>query len=628
MSIRLKVILPYLLLTVVVAVIGVYVVTRLVANSLSDRLNNQLLEAGRVAADHLIRIEQGHVGVVRGIVHYDDIARAVLDRDREKAFLLAASMLVGEGGAQSLILIAPDGKELIHIYLNANGEVALVEQETGAASQPIVQPLLQNKNIDESPRRALGLNRANNETYYYTALPLRLDNRFAGVVVVGTSIRSVQFYLKNILQTDIIIYNSAGQAVATTMGTTGADALEQVSIPPEMYQDILLAEDTVFGQNLFLDGRGYRVAYGRWMVANDLVGLYAVALPLQYVLQSGEESRLTYIQLFSGVMLIVIAIGFIIARMITRPIYALVTTSQQIAQGDLEKRSDIRTKDEIEELSKSFNEMTARLQERTRQLEEINEKLVKIDKTKTDFIQISAHELRTPLTLIMGYSQMLEQDTQNDAELAKLAQGILEGAERMASVVDSMLDVSRIDSNALILKKTSMELEPVIRKVNRGFMEALYERNLTLTTEGLEQLPPIFADPELLQKVFYHLVMNAIKYTPDGGSINISGNYLNGNGSPYVEVTVADTGIGIHPSSLEVIFEKFSQTGEVLLHSSGKTKFKGGGPGLGLAIARGIVEAHGGKIWAESPGYNEETLPGSKFIVCLPIHPIPEEEAA
>ncbi|MBL8100618.1 MAG: ATP-binding protein [Anaerolineales bacterium] len=145
-------------------------------------------------------------------------------------------------------------------------------------------------------------------------------------------------------------------------------------------------------------------------------------------------------------------------------------------------------------------------------------------------------------------------------------------------------------------------------------------------TEGLEKLPAFSADPDMLQKVFYHLIMNAIKYTPDGGEVKVVGKYRNGKKPPELEVAVVDTGIGVDPSKKEAIFEKFHQTGDVLLHSSGKTKFKGGGPGLGLAIARGIVQAHGGKIWVESKGYNEEKLPGSKFIVSFPLPKEREQE--
>ncbi len=122
----------------------------------------------------------------------------------------------------------------------------------------------------------------------------------------------------------------------------------------------------------------------------------------------------------------------------------------------------------------------------------------------------------------------------------------------------------------------------------------------------------------MLQKVFYHLIMNAIKYTPDGGDVKVLGRYVNGTVPPQLEIEVCDTGIGVDPGMQELIFQKFHQTGEVLLHSSGKTKFKGGGPGLGLAIARGIVQAHGGRIWVESPGHDEQKYPGSKFIISLP----------
>jgi signal transduction histidine kinase len=131
----------------------------------------------------------------------------------------------------------------------------------------------------------------------------------------------------------------------------------------------------------------------------------------------------------------------------------------------------------------------------------------------------------------------------------------------------------------------------------------------------------LFADPERLYQALKNLVSNAVKYTPDGGTITIDGRMLPG----FVEITVADTGIGISPEDQEIIFEKFGQLGDVSLHSSGKTKFKGGGPGLGLAITKGIIEAHDGSVWVESEGYDEIKCPGSIFHVLLPMRTQPSD---
>jgi len=115
--------------------------------------------------------------------------------------------------------------------------------------------------------------------------------------------------------------------------------------------------------------------------------------------------------------------------------------------------------------------------------------------------------------------------------------------------------------------------------------------------------------------------MNAIKFTPDSGTITLNGRLLPG----FIEITVTDTGIGISPEHQALIFEKFGQLGRSDLHSSGRTKFKGGGAGLGLPITRGIIEAHGGTIWVESEGYDEIKCPGSTFHVLLPTRSEPTD---
>jgi signal transduction histidine kinase len=620
MSIRLKVILPYLLLTLVVTAIGMYVVTQLVFNTLKERLTNQLLESGRVVSDNFVRQEVSHVETARIVAYTNGLAEALKNEDRESVLSLVEPLTSGLG-IENLILISPRGTELVHLILDKNGKIQEVDRDTGAANSPIVQPYLISKNDEEPPRRALGVNLVNEKYYYYTAIPVPLDNEFAGVIVIGTSLENILPFLKSTALADIIIYGGDGHAIGTTLGAGISDqsTLQTISIPSQDYQTIIISDNVVTGEDFELDGRGYSLARGPLQVGNDRIGVFAVVLPTNFVTQSAEDNRTTYIILFTSMMLGVIAIGYSVTRLIINPLYSLVKTSQAIAAGNLDQRTGIHGRDEIGTLANTFDEMTARLQARTVELESTNELLKRMDKTKSNFIQISAHELRTPLTLIMGYSQMLEDKVKDDPEAAMLAKGILDGSDRMTDIVGSMLDVSRIDSNALFLKKTGLQIEQLVQKVHKGFAKAFEEREIKFETEGLAELPMVPADPELLQKVFHHLIMNAIKFTPDGGAVKVSGKYLNGSVPAQVEVAIRDTGIGIDPASHQLIFNKFYQTGEVLLHSSGKTKFKGGGPGLGLAIARGIVEAHGGRIWVVSPGHNEETNPGSVFHISLPL---------
>lgn len=624
MSIRLKVALPFVLLTVVVFMIAVYVVTRLVTGTLTERLTNQLLESGRVVSDSFVRQEGQHVSEALRIVYTTGLAEAVLNEDRETLMRLVEPAL-GGGTIENIILVSPQGTEVLHLIRNGT-DIQRVELDTGAGQSPIVIPFLRSQNPQDPPRRALGGNLVNDELYYYTSLPISVDGEFDGVIIVGTSIRGLLPIFKQGALADIILYGSNGQALATTLGSADEETLATLDIPEDQYTEIISNKEQVTGANIEIAGRSYTIGYAPLQIGNDRLGVFSVALPSDFVVQFGADNRVTYAIVFTILMLIVIAIGFFVSRLIIVPLYSLVSTSQAIAGGDLNRRTGLRTGDEIGTLASTFDDMTSKLQERTIELEKTNETLKKIDKTKNNFIQISAHELRTPLTLIMGYSQMLEQDLKENPEMQKLAQGILEGSERMADVVDSMLDVSRIDNNALILRKTSITLAPIIRKVQRNFQAAFDERKINFEVEGVEKLPAIAADPDMLQKVFYHLMMNAIKYTPDGGDVKIEGKFINGNEPPHLEVTVSDTGIGIDPNMKDLIFQKFHQTGEVLLHSSGKTKFKGGGPGLGLAIARGIVLAHGGTIKVESPGHDEVKFPGSKFIVSLPAPKEPKEK--
>lgn len=271
-----------------------------------------------------------------------------------------------------------------------------------------------------------------------------------------------------------------------------------------------------------------------------------------------------------------------------------------------------------------FNELMEHMvEQRVEELHSALTTLEKLDKNKTSFIQVAAHELRTPITVMKGYLGMLKGNPsiQEQGDLFQAVDGVMKGTDRLHQIVNAMLDVAKLESQAIAPHIEPTLLGLVLQLVQKEYKNDLKERNITLSVESsVSQLPQLMADPHLLQKALDAIVVNAIKFTPDGGQITISGETAQDERKgPCIELRITDTGIGIDPANHKVIFEKLHQVGKVELHSSGRAKFKGGGPGLGLSIAAGIVKAHDGKIWVESPGHDEERLPGSTFFIRIPI---------
>jgi len=209
----------------------------------------------------------------------------------------------------------------------------------------------------------------------------------------------------------------------------------------------------------------------------------------------------------------------------------------------------------------------------------------------------------------------------NNPALTQAMDGVLQGTDRLHQIVNSMLDVARLENQVLSPHLDTVTLGPLLRLIQKDYASDLAMRKLTIElAPEINSAPQVLADSELLQKVLDNVIVNAIKFTPDGGSIHVSAQAVDVDGADKMcEIRVRDTGIGIDPANHKIVFEKLYQLGKVELHSSGRTKFKGGGPGLGLAIAAGIVKAHRGRIWVESPGYDEEKLPGSTFFIQIPL---------
>lgn len=279
-----------------------------------------------------------------------------------------------------------------------------------------------------------------------------------------------------------------------------------------------------------------------------------------------------------------------------------------------------RLYDEVTGINQMMERMVA---QRVEELNTAYTTLSKHDKNKSAFIQVAAHELRTPLTVIKGYLGMLQADAniKNNAVLSQSIEGVLQGTNRLHQIVSSMLDVARLDNQITNPHVEPVSLSLILRLIHKDYVKDLATRNLTFNLdEAIKDIPPLLADSELLKKALDHVIVNAIKFTPDGGVIDISAQVVeDARLGKRAEVRVKDTGIGIDAEHHKIIFEKLFQLGKVELHSSSRTNYKGGGAGLGLAIASGIIKALQGSIWVESSGHDEVNFTGSTFIVRLPI---------
>jgi signal transduction histidine kinase len=262
-----------------------------------------------------------------------------------------------------------------------------------------------------------------------------------------------------------------------------------------------------------------------------------------------------------------------------------------------------------------------RLEEKVRELQNANAELQRVEKMKSDFVVLAGHELRTPLTVVYGYLQILmsNPDIPGEAEEegtpANLLTRVAKGVERLSDMIQDILNVSLIDAERLELSQEPVFLKSIVNSVLNNLQNFGPSRDLVFDLgSGLQDIPVIEGDPRRLHQAISNIIGNAIKYTPNGGTITIDAKSL----EDVVHLWVKDSGVGIPQQELPHIFERFYVLEDTSFHSSSKTAFKGGGLGLGLTVARGIIEAHDGRVWAESAGQDETELPGSTFHILLP----------
>ena len=240
------------------------------------------------------------------------------------------------------------------------------------------------------------------------------------------------------------------------------------------------------------------------------------------------------------------------------------------------------------------------------------------NRSKDDFLSIVSHELRTPLSAVLGWASMLRSRTLDPPRSARAVEAIYNNASRQTQLIDDLLDVSRIVAGRITLDARNVEVDEIVRGAVEAVLPTAEGRGVVIHVDPLPADVAVTADPRRLEQVFVNLLGNAVKFTPEGGHVTVSAAAAGGS----IDIHVADTGRGIARAFLPQVFERFRQAEAAATRSAG-------GLGLGLFIARRIVEAHGGSIRAESDGEGR----GATFTVSLPVvadhvaeRPLPQAE--
>lgn len=289
-----------------------------------------------------------------------------------------------------------------------------------------------------------------------------------------------------------------------------------------------------------------------------------------------------------GATVTAVVASWFVSQQIVNPIRVLVTLSQRIAGGHYEERLMIASQDELGELIHSFNQMADALAE-----------------TETQRRQLLAdvtHELKTPLASIKGYMEGLQDGV--ILPTPETFQQVHREADRLQRLVQDLQALSRFEAGQMTIHPQRVNVRQMVETLLNRMQPQFDEKHITLSAEIPDALPTVYADPDRAEQVLTNLLGNALQYTPEGGYVTV----MVTPHDHHLQIAVHDTGIGLNPNDLERIFTRFYRVDKSRSRASG-------GSGIGLTIARYLVEAQGGTIWAESSGLGQ----GSTFYFTLPV---------
>lgn len=606
-----KLIIPYMLLTIMLAMGGVYIVTRLVTSSIRERFVNQLFEASRVAAEGIVRQEEQHLENLRTMVYTTGVQDAVEEGNAENLYKLLSPHVLNQN-IYLLTVVDASGFEVLSIEQLSDGDYHQASG-TNLSSIDIVNKTLAGQ-TDTFGDKFIDILPSNSGPALFTSAPIKNEHgQISGAMLIGTPVDTLLKGIRNQALADIVLLGAEEGIISTTL-VTQQDGFPQI----ETMAQSLDINGIGHTYDIKLYERDFQIIFNPLTIRDQMTGLLGVVLPSSYVVSTEATSRNTLALLFTLGTLAVIVIGYFISQNIAKPILHLRLLSQSVASGNFENQADFSRTDEIGDLAQSFDTMTQHLKERkaeterlyaealqrNKELAEINEKL---KATQAQLVQSEklasvgqltagiVHDVKNPLAVIMGMTEFMLSEEELTPEMQHEIQTMNKSAVKGNQIVSDLLTFARQSTPELLERDIRDTLEAALRLT--GY---LIKKGRIQVVRNLPDKPIYMSyDAQQIEQVLINLIANAIHAMPDGGQLNVGLSRQNGN----VILEVGDTGTGISPGHITRIFDPFFTT-----------KPEGEGTGLGLSVSHGIIACHHGDINVES------TLgSGTTFIITLPV---------
>ncbi|KJR98497.1 MAG: hypothetical protein VR68_10500 [Peptococcaceae bacterium BRH_c4a] len=314
------------------------------------------------------------------------------------------------------------------------------------------------------------------------------------------------------------------------------------------------------------------------------VMIHSPLAPIQANLRVIHEAVL-YSFLFGIVAATLLA--FVFSRKVSGPILKINNVARAMARGDYSQKIPTMSGDELGVLAGSINELSEQIKEKILTIE-------KIDSTRRGFVASISHELRTPLTIMQGYTEaLMDGMARDDLQREKYLMNIYEETIRLRRLVDDLLDLRRLETGTISINMDRADLSDIIQSVSDLFSETFSQRGVSISLNIPQARLIARGDPDRLKQVVINMVDNAVRFSPNGGTVDVKGEEVSG----HIRVSVRDQGPGVREEEMQLIWERFYKS------DNSRTR-RNSGSGLGLAIARQIIEMHGGQVGIESlPGH-------------------------